>query len=96
MEHESEFLAYGDVQVYRHDLETLSPGEWLNDTIIEFHLERLERDEFKEEKQSIHFLRPGIAYFLASYADPTELGIDLKCYDLVVIPVNNNSGNVAG
>ena len=68
-------LAYGDVQIYQEDLATLEPGEWLNDTIIEFMFEYYESDEsFK----NLYFCRPCIVHLMSHSTNNTDLGSALS------------------
>jgi sentrin-specific protease 8 len=41
----------------------LAPGQWLNDTMIEFHMEFLERT-FVPKDANYLFLRPGIVHLI--------------------------------
>jgi sentrin-specific protease 8 len=85
-------LVFEDTQVYDYDLATLDPGVWINDTIIEFYFAHLQS---MHSKSRIHFMLPGIAYFMSQTDDASDLGLQLD-HDVVLIPVNNNHGNVVG
>lgn len=60
------FVTYGDVSVYKSDLNWLNPGQWLNDAIISAMFEFYSREEFKEEvsKGLIYFLSPAVVALL--------------------------------
>lgn len=88
-------VQFGDVQLYEHDLQTLSRGQWINDTVIEFIYEDLELNIFPKDPK-IHFLRPGIAHLIPQILDPTCLGVNVTDCEVVFIPVNNNSGIKSG
>lgn len=45
------------------DLDTLAPGQWLNDTMIEFHMEFLERTFVPKDAKYL-FLRPGMVHLI--------------------------------
>ncbi|KAI8908976.1 sentrin-specific protease 8-like protein [Gorgonomyces haynaldii] len=80
-------LLYGDVQLYQEDLKLLKPGQWLNDTIIEFYFELIEK-----QYDRICFVRPAIAYLLKEVPE----SVPLPESDLYLIPVNDNTGNRVG
>jgi sentrin-specific protease 8 len=88
-------VLYGDCQVYDYDLETLRPGEWLNDTIIEFAYEYYEKEIFQDQKRFL-FLRPAIVYLIMHTRDRSSLegalpiGMDQK--DVIFLPINDSSG----
>ena len=91
-------LQYGDVQLYPSDLLLLEAGEWLNDTVIEFYYEYLERSLNNSE---ILFLRPCIVYLIIQSKTADLDGIQgvlptLKTRRLVFMPLNDNQGNKAG
>lgn len=44
-------------------MDTLAPGQWLNDTMIEFHMEFLERT-FVPKDANFLFLRPGMVHLI--------------------------------
>jgi hypothetical protein len=44
-------------------LNTLAPGQWLNDTMIEFHMEFLERT-FVPKDANYLFLRPSMVHLI--------------------------------
>lgn len=74
------------------DLDTLNEGEWIADTIVEFHEEYLERTALNKSS-SIKLLRPSMVYLVANIQDPSELAsalpADLSAYQAVFIPVND-------
>ncbi|KAJ3255687.1 hypothetical protein HK103_006129 [Boothiomyces macroporosus] len=78
-------LAYGDVQIYNEDLETLEPCQWLNDTVIEFVYEYTEKEE---ECDFIDLVRPAIVYLIAN----TDCDIKYT-KDYVFLPLNDSDGD---
>ncbi|KAI8058740.1 hypothetical protein BDF21DRAFT_497487 [Thamnidium elegans] len=86
-------LHYHDVVIRQSDLHTLLPGEWLNDTILEFHMEFLERT-FVPKDANFLFLRPGIVH-LITYAEgdvmelASALPKDMDKYAVIFMPIND-------
>ncbi|KAF7731264.1 SUMO1 sentrin specific peptidase 8 [Apophysomyces ossiformis] len=56
-------LHFHDVVVREYDYDTLADGQWINDTIIDFHAEYLER-EYLPKDNSFLFLRPGMVQLI--------------------------------
>jgi sentrin-specific protease 8 len=95
----SQSLLYHDCQVYDYDLETLRPGEWLNDTIIEFCFEYFEQDIFKQQQRFL-FLRPAIVFLMMHTKDrsglESALPIGLQENDIIFLPINDSDGIDSG
>jgi sentrin-specific protease 8 len=94
-------VLYGDVQIYQEDLENLLPGQWINDSIIEFTYEYFEQELFS--KHSLFgFIRPAIVYLISQISDPISLVEDsvlpagLHEKEVLFMPINDNRGNIAG
>ncbi|KAI8352136.1 hypothetical protein EDC96DRAFT_610143 [Choanephora cucurbitarum] len=92
-------LHYHDVVIRQSDLDTLSPGQWLNDTMIEFHMEFLERT-FVPKDANYLFLRPGMVHLLTySEGDVMQLEsvlpANLDSYEAIFIPVNDGKPHEA-
>jgi len=85
-------LEYYNVIIRKEDLDTLNEGEWIADTIVEFHEEYLERTALNKSP-SIKLLRPSMVYLVANIQDPSELAsalpADLHGCQAVFIPVND-------
>lgn len=47
-------------------MDTLAPGQWLNDTMIAFHMEFLERTFVPKDAKYL-FLRPGMVQLITFY-----------------------------
>jgi len=60
------FVTYGDVSIYKSDLNWLNPGQWLNDAIISAMFEFYSREQFKEEVSNgfLYFLSPAVVALL--------------------------------
>ncbi|KAG2212662.1 hypothetical protein INT47_000639 [Mucor saturninus] len=86
-------LHYHDVVIRQSDLNTLAPGEWLNDTMLEFHMEFLERTFVPKDAHYL-FLRPGIVQ-LITFAEGDVMNLvpalpkDMDGYEAIFIPVND-------
>ncbi|RCH87704.1 hypothetical protein CU097_001337, partial [Rhizopus azygosporus] len=63
MEEDKLILSYHDVVIRQSDLKTLEPGQWLNDTMLSFHMEFLERT-FVPKEANYLFLRPGMVQLI--------------------------------
>ncbi|KAI8992340.1 hypothetical protein BDB01DRAFT_778072 [Pilobolus umbonatus] len=92
-------LHYHDVVIRKLDLETLNPGQWLNDTMIEFHMEFLERTFLPKDAKYL-FLRPGIVHLITfAPGDVSQLESALPPYidqyDVIFIPVNDGRPDIA-
>ncbi|KAG2179027.1 hypothetical protein INT43_001876 [Umbelopsis isabellina] len=85
-------LEYYNVIIRHEDLDTLNDGEWIADTIVEFHEEYLERTVLHNTK-AIKLLRPSMVYLVANIQDASELASalppDLSSCQAVFIPVND-------
>lgn len=92
-------LHYHDVVVRQSDLDTLAPGQWLNDTMIEFHMEFLERT-FVPKDAKILFLRPGMVH-LITFAEgdvmqlASALPPNIDKYEAIFMPVNDGKPSEA-
>ncbi|KAI8645263.1 hypothetical protein BD408DRAFT_412071 [Parasitella parasitica] len=85
-------LHYHDVVIRQSDLDTLAPGHWLNDTMIAFHMEFLERTFVPKDAKYL-FLRPGIVHLIKFAQDVMQLEPALPPqmdqYEAIFIPVND-------
>ncbi|KAI8969995.1 hypothetical protein BDF20DRAFT_888804 [Mycotypha africana] len=93
MQDDTIVLHYHDVVIRQSDLETLTPGQWLNDTMIEFYMEFLERT-FVPKDANYLFLRPGMVH-LVTYAEGDvqqllpALPPKLHDYEAIFMPIND-------
>ncbi|KAI9496402.1 hypothetical protein BDB00DRAFT_785494 [Zychaea mexicana] len=90
-------LHYHDVVIQQQDYETLEEKQWLNDTILAFHQEYLERSVIPETAK-ILLLRPGMVELIAHIQDATYLSSalppNINQYHAVFIPVNDSRPHV--
>ncbi|XP_015109100.2 sentrin-specific protease 8 [Diachasma alloeum] len=86
-------LSYHDVLIRKNDLQTLENHSWLNDTIIGFYFDYLEREKTKESPENIVFSSPELSQLL-KLMDVQDYGAILDSRitqetDFVFFPVNN-------
>ncbi|TPX35243.1 hypothetical protein SmJEL517_g02255 [Synchytrium microbalum] len=93
------YLSYGDVQLSRDDVELLKAPNWINDSLIEFYYEYLERELFPTSS-GICFLRPALVQLIAHQEDPTQLKhalpTDLQHQRAIFCPLTDVTDNSAG
>jgi sentrin-specific protease 8 len=91
-------LNYNDSLLYESDLELLNEGNWLNDRIIGFVYEYLEREVYESETETLlGFVNPSTVQYLklcdsieeANMCFIEPLSLDKKTF--VFMPLNNNS-----
>ncbi|KAI9255998.1 hypothetical protein BY458DRAFT_558496 [Sporodiniella umbellata] len=92
-------LHYHDVVIRQSDLKTLEPGQWLNDTMLSFHMEFLERT-FVPKEAKILFLRPGMVQLITFMeGDVTQLEgclpPNMEQYEIIFMPINDGKPSVA-
>ena len=88
-------LSYEDSIIYDSDFKLLDSGNWLNDRLISFVYEYLERETFKDSSVC-SFVNPSTVQYLklcenlqeaeACFMEP--LGLKLK--EVVFFPLNSN------
>ncbi|RWS14743.1 sentrin-specific protease 8-like protein [Dinothrombium tinctorium] len=61
-------LSYGDTLLRTSDVSLLNPGHWINDNLIAFWFEYLERELYKDVASAIAFISPQVAHFIKSGA----------------------------
>ncbi|RCH79554.1 hypothetical protein CU098_007704, partial [Rhizopus stolonifer] len=99
MEQDSIVLHYQDVVIRQSDLKTLTPGQWLNDTMIAFHMEFLERTFVPKDAKYL-FLRPGMVHLL-TFAECDVMQLEhvlpanIDSYEVIFIPVNDGKPHEA-
>lgn len=93
-------LNYHDSLLYESDLELLNQGNWLNDRLIGFIYEYLERDEFEiecGERNRFSFVNPSTVQYLKLCESLNEASccfLDPLCLDkkdVIFFPLNNNN-----
>jgi sentrin-specific protease 8 len=74
------------------DVDTLKEGEWIADTIIEFHEEYLDRTALRKS-QGVKLMKPSVCYLVAHMQDTSDLASvvppDLPTSQAIFIPVND-------
>jgi sentrin-specific protease 8 len=88
-------LNYNDSLIYESDLEILNDGQWLNDRLIAFVYEYLEREIYLDQP-AVSFLNPSTVQFLKlcssmdearmCFLDPLDMNKKKYCF----MPLNNN------
>ncbi|KAI8917610.1 hypothetical protein DFJ77DRAFT_457055 [Powellomyces hirtus] len=97
---ESPHLVWKDITLYPCDVAKLEDGEWLTDSLIEWHYEWLE-NAVGGSSSTILFLRPLMVTMLAQYeGDVWDLQPvfppRLDTREIVFMPINNGSGLTGG
>ncbi|KAJ1924941.1 hypothetical protein IWQ60_004880 [Tieghemiomyces parasiticus] len=93
--HDPVLLEYHDTVVRLSDFELLAPHQWLNDTVIEFYYEYLER-RFLTRHPEVLLLRPAMAHLLA-HGPAGDTGLaealpaNLHRRELIFVPVNDST-----
>jgi sentrin-specific protease 8 len=96
-------LNWNDSVLYSSDLKLLNSNGWLNDRLIGFVYEYMEKETYKNEKHTIAFINPSTVQCLKlcssleeadmCFLTPLELGQK----DFVFFPINNHQNSeVAG
>ncbi|XP_003383983.1 PREDICTED: sentrin-specific protease 8-like [Amphimedon queenslandica] len=89
-------LSYHDSLLRLSDVSLLDPPHWLNDRLIGFYFEYLERDHVKNGER-VCFITPDVTQFIKLYR-----GSELKMFleplslcekELVILAVNDNSSS---
>ncbi|CAI7997267.1 Sentrin-specific protease 8 [Geodia barretti] len=92
-------LSFGDSLLRQSDVELLRCCGWLNDRLIGFYFEYLERIGFKDYAAKVCFVTPDVTQFVKLHeGDDAELRIFLEplalhTKDLVLLAVNDNQSN---
>ncbi|KAI8584570.1 hypothetical protein K450DRAFT_181763 [Umbelopsis ramanniana AG] len=89
---------YGDVVLRKSDYDTLADGQWLNDTVIEFHTEYLEREIIPRDAK-ILILRPATVHLISHIQDTSQLHSalppNLNQSLAIFIPINDGKPHIA-
>ncbi|KAJ3187376.1 hypothetical protein HDU85_006664 [Gaertneriomyces sp. JEL0708] len=93
-------LLWDDTVLYQSDVDLLQDGEWLNDAIISFQYDWLEKVAFSNS-QKVLFMRPSmVALLTQSVESPEELqGVlppDLDKRAWIWMPINDGSAVAGG
>ncbi|XP_053321007.1 sentrin-specific protease 8 [Spea bombifrons] len=92
-------LSYGDSLLRSSDVALLDPPHWLNDNIIGFIFEFLASNQDPSISQRVAFLSPEVSQFVkCCERDAPDFlqPLDLPSKDLILLPVNDNTGSEAG
>ncbi|TPX41078.1 hypothetical protein SeMB42_g05752 [Synchytrium endobioticum] len=93
------YLLYGDVQLEQEDVDLLTPPLWLNDSLIEFYYEYLERETYPPST-GIAFLRPALVQLIAHQQDPSSLKSalppNLSVQRAIFCPMTDVTSNTVG
>ncbi|KAI8888545.1 cysteine proteinase [Backusella circina FSU 941] len=92
-------LHYHDVVIRKADFDTLREGQWLNDTIIEFYMEYIERELVPKDINYL-FLRPGITHLIKFASEDVmdlipALPPNMDQRQVVFIPINDGNATQA-
>lgn len=86
--------SFGRSDVYEGDLETLAPGQWLNDAVINFCCDRMSLVEF--EGRGVAFVHPGVSFVLSFEDDEDDFrdtlegaGVTAAACRLALFPIND-------
>ncbi|KNC96532.1 uncharacterized protein SPPG_08120 [Spizellomyces punctatus DAOM BR117] len=93
-------LEWHDIILYPEDVALLDDGQWLNDAIISFHYEWMERELFKNDP-AVLFMRPTMVALVSQSAEPVDalkgvLPPNLNERAFVWMPINDGSGLKGG
>ena len=91
-------FTYDDVSIYQGDLDTLKPGQWLNDQIISFSMARIEKT-LHDSGTAVRFLDASLVSCLRLQLDDDDEddtkgfveGIGLTTSSAVVVPLTNRT-----
>jgi hypothetical protein len=89
-------VSYHSAVLYRDDLALLEDGCWLNDHVIVFWQEKLEREVWSLDiRDRTLFVQPQ-AVRLAQYMDSEELGevlaaLPFRSKEVILMPITNSS-----
>ncbi|KAG9489630.1 sentrin-specific protease 8 [Eleutherodactylus coqui] len=92
-------LSYGDSLLRSSDVALLDAPHWLNDNIIGFIFEFLASTLSPSTAERVALLSPEVSQFIKCCGDDAAeflKPLDLPQKDLVLLPVNDNAGTVAG
>jgi sentrin-specific protease 8 len=85
--------AFPSVVLYQHDLDSLSPGSWLTDSVLEFWLEYITTD------RDMSYLGPSVVHLIRDSAQniPIEF-LDAKALNekVILVPINDHQGQESG
>ncbi|KAA8909323.1 Ulp1 protease family protein [Sphaerosporella brunnea] len=95
------FLSYGEVRVVYQDYQSLAPGQWLTDTVLEFWETYLEFEELSKHPASrVLFIRPALVAMIRHVDQAKDAIMPLleDCHDAthLFIPVNDGGSTTSG
>ncbi|XP_055338394.1 sentrin-specific protease 8-like [Paramacrobiotus metropolitanus] len=87
-------LSFFDTLIYRRDVDLLDGKHWINDVIIGFYNEYLEKYVYSENRADICFVHPDVVFACSVSTDAAASDItkDLRLAEksYVFLPLNNN------
>lgn len=89
---------FGDSLLRKSDVALLEPGQWLNDNIIGFVMEYLEKIKYKDVDSKIGYIHPSVTQCVKLFAKE-EIGILLEplnicSKDIIFIPLNDSESTI--
>lgn len=94
------FLSFHDSIIRDSDMGILDTNEWLNDTLISFYFEYLEKEQFAQYKEQVALISPGLTHLIKMEKENVEVFLDpLSLHNkiLVIFPINDcGEDNAAG
>lgn len=93
-------LSYHNTNLRMRDVLLLNGKHWMNDTILQFYFEYMERSLYRDHNR-IMFVAPAVTHALKFCPDHTSLRafiepLNPERKDFIFFPVNNNSSVEAG
>ncbi|KAI8342751.1 hypothetical protein BC941DRAFT_413737 [Chlamydoabsidia padenii] len=93
-------LHYHDIMLEETDMATLEEGQWLNDNIMSFYMEYIERQVIPGDSNDMLLLRPTMSQLIAhTPGNPKDLiGVlppHLDKRRLIFVPINNGTPETA-
>lgn len=86
-------LSYHDVLLRESDVAFLGGPHWINDNLIAFWMQYLEKDVYKGQRNQVEFVTPDVVQFikLGTLQDVAEQlkSLELERRSLILLPVND-------
>lgn len=85
--------AFDSVVLYQHDLDSLAPGAWITDSVIEFWLEYVTRDS------DVGYLGPSVVHLIRDSAQTIPIQfLDAQALysNGILVPINDHQGEESG
>ena len=89
-------LSYHNSLLRQSDFKLLLTREWINDNLIEFWLEYLYNELFKNYQDKLLCIGPSMSHLIKLTNDHQDVQaflqpLEIDCKELVLIPINDNS-----